>query len=148
MHANAYYHVDDLFDLKVGDVRVRFQLAGLEGDYYTIVGKFKGGRIVPFTNKANKKILLLAKGKLTKDEIFHKERRALSKELWFGRLFSFILIMFFVISTEKLSFIFENTRLSFLVVQPFKLRSYLKVAACYTFAICALRQSLHYLGIF
>lgn len=149
MHGGAYYHTEDLFELQIGDMRVRFQLAGLEGDIYTIVGKFHQGKIVPFLIKGKRKILLLSKGKLSKEEIFHQEHKAISKELWFTRLFGFILILFFVHATENLTrIIYTRTRFSFLIVNPQKqLRSYLKISIIYTVFICVLRQGMHYCGI-
>lgn len=103
MHSGAYYHCEDLFDPQIGDIRVRFQLAGLEGDFYTIVGKFKNGQIVPYTSpNQKKKILILQKGSLSPEEIFHQEHSSVWKELWFSRAFGFIVIMFAVISMENI----------------------------------------------
>lgn len=103
MHSGAYYHCEDLFDPKIGDMRVRFQLAGLEGDFYTIVGKFNNGQIVPYTGvNQRRKILLLRKGSLSIEDIFHQEHSSVWKELWFTRAFGFIVIMFSVISMENI----------------------------------------------
>lgn len=149
MHSGAYYHCEDLFDPKIGDMRVRFQFAGLEGDVYTIVGKFVRGKIVPFTSKNQKrKILLLAKGDLSVDTIFHQEHASVWKELWFSRLFGFILITFSVIAMENVYRItFSRTSFSFLVPDPNRqLRSYLKISLTITISICVIRQLLHYLG--
>ena len=150
MHSNAYYHTEDLFNLQIGDVRVRFQFAGLEGDVYTIVGKFQKGKIIPYVNKRGRKILLLSKGTLSKDEIFHLEHSSISKDIWFTRLFAFVLIMFAVSTTESLSrVIFARTRFSFLIVNSQnQFYSFVKISLIYTFITCVLRHTLHYIGIF
>lgn len=103
MHAGAYYHSENLFEPEIGDIRVRFQLAGLQGDYYTIVGQFSNGQIVPYTSSnRSRKILLLRKGALSIEDIFHQEHKSLWKELWFSRAFGFLVIMFSVISMENI----------------------------------------------
>lgn len=103
MHSGAYYHCEDLFDPQIGDIRVRFQLAGLEGDFYTIVGQFSSGRIFPYSSgKKRRKILLLSKGTLSIEDIFHQEHSSIWKDLWFTRIFGFIVIMFSVISMENI----------------------------------------------
>lgn len=103
MHSGAYYHCEDLFDPQVGDIRVWFQFAGLEGDEYTIVGKFKNGRIIPHVIPNHKrKLLLLSKGDLSVEDIFHQEHQGVWKELWFSRVFGFVVIMFSVIAMENI----------------------------------------------
>lgn len=149
MHGNAYYHTEDLFNLQTGDMRVRFQFAGLEGDVYTIVGRFEKGKINPFINKRGRKILLLSKGSLSKEEIFHLEHSAITKDIWFTRFFSFILIMFAVSTTESLTrVIFARTRFTFLIVNSQnQFYSFVKVSLIYCIIIYILRHSLHYIGI-
>jgi hypothetical protein len=103
MHSGAYYHCEDLFDPQIGDIRVRFQLAGLEGDLYTVVGEFRNGQIVPYISANRKrKILLLRKGSLSMENIFDEEHSTLWKELWFSRAFGFLVIMFSVIAMENI----------------------------------------------
>ena len=119
MHSGAYYHTDNLFDPEIGDMRVRFQYSGLEGDYYTIVGQFKKGVIVA-GQKGKKKILLLSKGKLSVEDIFHQEHMSSQKEVWFTRMFGCILIMFSIISTENLNrAACESRNLKFILLQIF-----------------------------
>ena len=102
MHLGWYYHVDDLFEPMVGDVRVKFQFAGLEGNSYTIVGKLINGKIEPHKSRLKKDIILLSKGELTINEIFKEEHHTVRKKTWIIRLFGFALIFFGVISTESL----------------------------------------------
>ncbi|KAG5672834.1 hypothetical protein PVAND_002924 [Polypedilum vanderplanki] len=148
MHSGAYYHSEDIFNPQIGDVRIKFQFAGLEGEIWTICGQFEKGIIVPYVRK-NKKILLLSKGRLSIDDIFHQEHFSTSKEVWFTRLFGFFLIMFSIISTENINRVaFSRTPFSFLILDNNKkLRSILKIAALFTITICIFRQSLHYLHI-
>lgn len=146
MHSGAYYHTEDLFDPQIGELRIRFQYAGLEGDEYTIVGKFTKGKIVA-AQKNRRKILLLSKGKVSIDDIFHQERMGKRKEMWFTRVFGFLLVMFSVISTENLLRVtFARTFFSFLIPDPSQqLRSYIKIAGILTLTICLSRQIFHYL---
>lgn len=102
MHLGWYFHVDDLFDPIVGDTRVKFQFAGLEGSSYTIVGKLINGKIQPYKSRLKKEIILLSKGELTIDEIFRVEHYTVRKKTWIVRLFGFALIFFAVIATENL----------------------------------------------
>lgn len=102
MHSGWYFHVDDLFDPLVGDTRVKFQFAGLEGAYYTVVGKLINGKIQPYKSNLKREIILLAKGELTIEEIFKEEHHSVRKKTWIIRVFGFTLIFFAVISTESL----------------------------------------------
>lgn len=102
MHMGWYYHVEDLFDPLVGDVRVKFEFAGLEGSTYTIVGKLTNGKIQPYDSKLRKRIILLSKGELTIDQIFKEEHHSVRMKTWMVRLFGFAMIFFAVISTESL----------------------------------------------
>lgn len=102
MHLGWYFHVEDLFEPLIGDIRVKFQFAGLQETYYTIVGKLINGKIQPYKSNLKKQIILLAKGELTIDEIFKEEHYSVRKKTWIIRLFGFTLIFFGVISTESL----------------------------------------------
>jgi hypothetical protein len=102
MHSGAYYHTENLFEPEVGDLRIRFQFAGLEGDFYSVVGHFKKGVIVP-AQKNRRKILLLSKGRVSIEDLFHQEHLSNSKEVWFTRLFGFLLILFSIVSTENMN---------------------------------------------
>lgn len=102
MHSGWYYHVDDLFEPLIGDVRLKFQLAGLQGNYYTIVGKLINGKIQPYRSNVRKDIILLSSGELTLDEIFKAEHRTARNKTWFIRLFGFALVFFGVLATDNL----------------------------------------------
>lgn len=102
MHSGWYYHVDDLFEPLIGDVRVKFQFSGLEGSTYTIFGKLVHGKIQPYQSRLKKEIMMIAKGELTMEEIFDVEQRTLRKKTWTLRFFGFSMIFFGVISTECL----------------------------------------------
>jgi hypothetical protein len=148
MHLGWYYHVDDLFNPYVGDVRLKFQLAGLQGTSYTIVGKLVNGKIEPYKSKMMRDIILLRKGEMSIDDIFSSEHSSVWRKTWYVRLFGFILILFGVIATESLLKLFEHSRLSFLCpasIDP--LKSYIKIAGILTISVCVIRQSLHYIGL-
>lgn len=102
MHLGWYFHVDNLFDPLVGDVRLKFQFAGLQGNVYTVVGKLVNGKIQPYKSNLKKNIILLGKGELTIDEIFKEEHHMIRKKTWIIRAFGFTLIFFGVISTGSL----------------------------------------------
>jgi Transmembrane protein 43 len=102
MHLGWYFHVEDLFEPLVGDVRLKFQFAGLQGNVYTIVGKLINGKIQPYKSNLKKNIILLGRGELTIDEIFKEEHHTIRKKTWVIRAFGFTLIFFGVISTASL----------------------------------------------
>lgn len=103
MHSGWYYHVEDLFEPLVGDVRVKFQLAGLEGIGHTIVGQLLNGIVQPYESKyGTKKILLISKGEKSIDDIFRDKHVAVQKKTWMVRLFGFAMLYFAVLSTESL----------------------------------------------
>ncbi|CAO1442897.1 unnamed protein product [Diamesa hyperborea] len=150
MHSGIYYHTDDLFDLKVGDIRIKFQFAGLEGDYYTIVGRLQQGKIVPFVSRLNKKVLLLAKGELTMEEIFKQEHHSVRLKTWTVRGFGFLMIFVAVTCTANLlQHIFARSRyFSYLSHDPnHPLSSKLRITLIIAAFVCVTRQSLHYLNI-
>lgn len=95
-----YFHVDDLFEPLVGDIRIKFDFCGLEGSIYTIVGKLVNGKIQPYKSSLKKQIILLARGELSLEAIFKKEHYAVTKTTWIVRFFGFVLIFFAVLSTE------------------------------------------------
>ncbi|CAO1429970.1 unnamed protein product [Diamesa serratosioi] len=150
MHSGIYYHTDDLFDLKVGDIRIKFQFAGLEGDYYTIVGRLQQGKIVPFVSKLNKKVLLLAKGELTMEAIFKQEHHSVRLKTWTVRGFGFLMIFVAVTCTANLlHHIFARSRyFSLLSHDPNQpLSSKLRITLIIAASVCVTRQALHYLNI-
>lgn len=149
VYKNAFYHADNLLNFQIGDMRVRYQYAGLEGDVYTIVGKFEKGKIVPFDHENKEMNILLSKGNLNKEEIFQQAANKISIGLWFARFYAFILIMFFVSSTEDFTrIILCNSILSFLTIdQDGSLKDYLRVSLLYSIIICSFVKLLLYIGI-
>lgn len=92
MHSGAYYHSEDLFDPQIGDIRIQFQFSGLEGDFYTVVGKFENGKLVPYVSKMNRKVLLVYKGEMTLEEVFKQEKHNSVKLTWGFRFFGWMLL--------------------------------------------------------
>ena len=102
MHLGWYFHVEDLFDPQVGDVRLKFQFAGLHQNVYTVVGKLVHGKIQPYKSNLKKNIILLRRGELSIDEIFKDEHRVVRQKTWIVRGFGFTMVFFGVISTARL----------------------------------------------
>ncbi|XP_051155467.1 transmembrane protein 43 homolog [Leptopilina boulardi] len=73
MHSGLYYHSDDLWNPKVGDIRIQFSYAGKAGDIYSIVGLLSNGKIEPYITTHGEEILLQRKHQVTIDQMFHLE---------------------------------------------------------------------------
>jgi hypothetical protein len=73
MHSGLYYHNSDLWEPKVGDVRVQLSYAGKGGDTYTVIGKLVNGIIEPYTTTNGEEILLHRKYSVSLEQMFHLE---------------------------------------------------------------------------
>ncbi|XP_043283877.1 transmembrane protein 43 homolog [Venturia canescens] len=73
MHSGLYYHSADLWNPRVGDIRILFSYAGKAGDTYSVVGKLVSGTIVPYVTSRGEEILLQRKHRMTVDQMFHLE---------------------------------------------------------------------------
>lgn len=87
MHSGFYYHTEDIHSPQVGDLRLNFQLAGLEGTTYSVVGQLnESGIVEPFQSRVGRKLLILKSGDLSVDEIMHQEQFSLAVKSWFMRV--------------------------------------------------------------
>uniref|UniRef100_A0A336LMM0 CSON013011 protein n=1 Tax=Culicoides sonorensis TaxID=179676 RepID=A0A336LMM0_CULSO len=102
LHAGLYYHCVDVFNPEVGDIRIQFSFAGLQGEVYTVVGRLENNKIVPFKSKLGKKILILYKGEFDLHDVFDKEHRSQKLTAWGFRFIGFVLIFFAVTCTSHL----------------------------------------------
>ncbi|KAL7299735.1 hypothetical protein TKK_0007485 [Trichogramma kaykai] len=75
MHAGLYYYGEDLWEPKVGDIRVQMSYAGKAGDIYSVVGKSENGVIEPFITSHGQEILLQRMHEISVDQMFHLEHR-------------------------------------------------------------------------
>ncbi|XP_033207441.1 transmembrane protein 43 homolog isoform X2 [Belonocnema kinseyi] len=73
MHSGLYYHSEDLWNPKVGDIRIQFSYAGKAREVYSIVGMLADGRIKPYITSHGEEILLQRNHKVTMDKMFHLE---------------------------------------------------------------------------
>ncbi|KAJ8684217.1 hypothetical protein QAD02_020009 [Eretmocerus hayati] len=73
MHAGLYYHGSDLWEPKVGDIRVQISYAGRAGDTYSVVGKLVNGVLEPYITSHGQEILLQRKHTVSVDQMFHLE---------------------------------------------------------------------------
>ncbi|XP_015114243.1 transmembrane protein 43 homolog [Diachasma alloeum] len=73
MHSGLYYHAADLWNPRVGDLRILFSYAGKVGEIFSVVGKLEKGTIVPYVTSRGEEILLQRKHRLTVDRMFHLE---------------------------------------------------------------------------
>lgn len=147
MHAGWYYHVEDLFNPAVGDVRVKFQFAGLQDAYWTIVGKLVKGKIEPYTSKARKDVILLQKGEMKIDEIFTAEHNAVRKRTWYVRIFGCILTFFGVLAAENLLKLLEGSHFLLAPSSNDPLKNYIKISLFTTVTICLGCQFVSLFGI-
>lgn len=111
LHSGLYYHCNDVWNPEIGDIRVQFSFAGLEGEYFTVVGKLEKGVIVPYETSLGTKVLLMNRGELSLLEAFKAEHHSQKLTTWGFRLFGWILL--FLSSTclaPLLHYIFSHNR--------------------------------------
>lgn len=129
LHQGLYYHCNDVFSPEIGDIRLRFLTAGIEGNYvsyltlpdkfipktyrplqfililfyqYTVVGKFENGQLVPYVSSLKNNVLIILPGRHTLNEAFdaaHYERKLHS---WALRFIGWVFIFFATICTTEL----------------------------------------------
>lgn len=102
LHSGIYYHCNDVFNPEIGDIRLQFLTAGIEGNFvritrnahkhnscgthlsvfhlfqYTIVAKYENNVLVPYVTSINTTVLILLPGRHTLNEAFeaaHYERK-------------------------------------------------------------------------
>lgn len=86
LHSGFYYHTDDIHEPKVGDMRLQFQLAGLESTSYSVVGQLnESGIVKPFRSRVGHELLILKPGDVSIEEIMSQERFTLNVKSWVTR---------------------------------------------------------------
>ncbi|KAK4290711.1 hypothetical protein Pmani_036410 [Petrolisthes manimaculis] len=73
LHGGMYYHSEDIYGPRIGDVRVQFYFAGRDGDLVSIIGQQIGDTIHPHTTTNGRQLLLIQAGKRTVKEMFETE---------------------------------------------------------------------------
>ncbi|XP_052860598.1 transmembrane protein 43 homolog [Anopheles cruzii] len=94
LHTGLYYHCNDIWNPEVGDIRIQFAYAGLEGSYVTIVGRLEKGRIVPYESTHARKVLLMESGEHNLHGIFRIEHQQQRLVTWGVRFVGWVLLFF------------------------------------------------------
>ncbi|XP_050094744.1 transmembrane protein 43 homolog [Anopheles aquasalis] len=94
LHSGLYYHSNDIWNPEVGDIRIQFAYAGLEGSYVTVVGKLEQGKIVPYESTHSRKVLLLELGEHNLHEIFRMEHHQQRLVTWGVRFAGWVMLFF------------------------------------------------------
>ncbi|XP_068141926.1 transmembrane protein 43 homolog [Drosophila tropicalis] len=102
LHLGLYYHTNDVFNPEVGDLRILFSFAGMEGEIFSVVGKLEGNKVVPYTTSRGASILLVYPGGLSATEVFKLESRAQVLNTWYWRFIGWLLIFFGVTCNSKI----------------------------------------------
>ncbi|XP_053688217.1 transmembrane protein 43 homolog [Sabethes cyaneus] len=97
MHSGMYYHANDLWNPEIGDFRVQFSCAGRRGSTYTVVGRLKNGKIVPFESVYARDVLLLYPGEIPLKDVLKLEYQSKQIIFWSKRLLGWALLFFTVI---------------------------------------------------
>ncbi|XP_055377161.1 transmembrane protein 43 homolog [Condylostylus longicornis] len=86
LHQGFYFHSNDVFNPEIGDLRLLFSAAGMEGEYYTVVGCIEeGNKIVPYYTSYKTQINFLFAGKLKLTEVFDRQHKTYRLESWISR---------------------------------------------------------------
>uniref|UniRef100_A0A0K8U2Q2 Transmembrane protein 43 n=2 Tax=Bactrocera latifrons TaxID=174628 RepID=A0A0K8U2Q2_BACLA len=115
MHLGLYYHTNDVFNPEIGDIRLLFSFAGMEGEMYTVVGKLMNNKLLPYRTSRGVDILLVYNGELGLGEVFKREHHAQRLTTWGYRFMGWVLVFFGVTCTSKLLHIMLS-RIAFLAV--------------------------------
>ncbi|KAL9701928.1 hypothetical protein quinque_005369 [Culex quinquefasciatus] len=115
LHTGIYYHCNDIWNPEIGDIRIQFYYAGLEGSLYTVVGKLENGKIVPYEATNARKVLLITKGELSLHDTFKQEHNSKRIMTWGWRFVGWI--MLFISATCSASILKNITAQSRLLRQ-------------------------------
>ncbi|XP_031616538.1 transmembrane protein 43 homolog [Contarinia nasturtii] len=118
LHSGLYYHCYNVFNPEIGDIRLQFLTAGIEGNFYTIIAQYDDGLLVPFVSSINSTVLILIPGRHTIEESFdaaHYERKL---HAWALRFIGWVLIFFSTICTSELLTVFLGDIRLFAIILP------------------------------
>lgn len=123
LHSGLYYHCDDVFNPEIGDVRLQFTTAGIEGNYvsfslrasfvvlitfvcstlqYTIVGQFENGLIVPYETSIETNVMIVLSGRHSIEDAFHAAHYERKLQSWGLRFIGWVFLFFAVTCTSEL----------------------------------------------
>ncbi|XP_023176300.2 transmembrane protein 43 homolog [Drosophila hydei] len=102
LHLGLYYHTSDVFNPEVGDLRLLFTYAGLEGELYSVVGRLQGNKVEPYVTSRGVHVLLVYPGEISALEVFRLEYRTQVLHTWWWRFIGWLLIFFGVSCNTKL----------------------------------------------
>lgn len=102
LHLGLYYHSNDIFNPEIGDLRILFSFAGLEGDVCTVVGKLENGKIVPYETSRKSKVLLVYRGEYSLKDAFKSEHHVQRLTTWGFRFIGWVLLFFGATCTASL----------------------------------------------
>ncbi|XP_034107814.1 transmembrane protein 43 homolog [Drosophila albomicans] len=102
LHLGLYYHTNDVFNPEIGDLRILFTYAGMEGEMYSIVGRLQGNKVEPYLTTRGVPVLLVYPGEISALEVFRLEYRAQVLHTWWWRFIGWVLIFFGVTCNSKL----------------------------------------------
>lgn len=111
LHLGLYYHTNDVFNPEIGDLRILFSYAGMEGEMYSIVGKLQGNKLQPYLTTRGVPVLLVYPGEISALEVFRLEYRAQVLNTWWWRFVGWLLVFFGVTCNSKLLRVIRKCRL-------------------------------------
>ncbi|XP_059613145.1 transmembrane protein 43 homolog [Phlebotomus argentipes] len=102
LHSGLYYHCNDVWNPEIGDIRIQFAFAGLEGETYTVVGRLSQGVLVPYQTSLGSHVLLVFKGEHSLTDAFKQEHKSQRMTTWTIRFFGWLLLFFAATATASI----------------------------------------------
>ncbi|KAJ8978169.1 hypothetical protein NQ317_009657 [Molorchus minor] len=82
LHMGIYYHCEDIWNPEVGDIRVQFYYAGVNGEAVTIIAEQQNDLLVPYKTSNGHDIALLRYGHLTLNQMISAEHFDARLDTW------------------------------------------------------------------
>ncbi|CAG0881874.1 unnamed protein product [Darwinula stevensoni] len=97
LHAGLYFHCEDLFKPRVGDIRIQFSYAGLADPHLpsmvSVLARQEGQELVPAVTRSGNLLFSLHEGQMSLEDLISMEHLANKSSTWVLRIVGSFLIL-------------------------------------------------------